>query len=338
MKFITRVVPAVLAAFSLVQASVVVPRTDGGIFDEYLDALNKHNLTILADNYKRIAGTSSGKSIVDNINSGKEFTILAPKNKAFDSDDKKLDPRQLEYNTLFGNIDNNFKPDDHHNKRDGQQSRSTAPSTMTRSGAPNNKRSEYKQSPFQVQVIDRFRSFWKRWEEFDLILVDRPVGDVKVVDRFNFKNLVILIIDEVLALPPKISELLCLPLLKTAPKGLLRFGEALKKAGLQDLVDNKDAITIFAPVDECLDDIDKMSKDDLAWFLKNHFFFGKIVYSPLFPKIREAKAESGKELKFSYENDIHYVCCGESKAVVLRADVIPSNGVLHIIDRPLKCD
>ncbi|KAL5639495.1 hypothetical protein ACGC1H_006211 [Rhizoctonia solani] len=338
MKFLTRVVPTVLAAFSLVQASAVVPRTDGGIFEEYLDALNKHNLTILADNYKRIAETNSGKSIVDNINSGKEFTILAPEDCAFDSDGKKLEPRQLEYNTLFGNIDKDFRPENYHHRRDGQQSRSTADSTMTRSGAPNNKRSESYQSPYQVQVIDRFQSFRKRWEAFDLILVDRPVGDAKVVDRFCFKNLVILIIDAVLALPPKISELLCMPILKTAPKGLLRFGEALKKAGLQDLVDNKDAITIFAPVDECLDDIDKMSKDDLASFLKNHFFFGKIVYSTLFPKIGEAKSQSGKELKFSYENNIHYVCCGESKAVVLRADVIPSNGVLHIIDRPLKCD
>ncbi|KDN33721.1 hypothetical protein RSAG8_13190, partial [Rhizoctonia solani AG-8 WAC10335] len=309
MKFFTRVVPAVLAAVSLVhasalvprtddgifseyldalnkhnltiladnykriagtasssclvfshEASALVPRTDGGIFSEYLDALNKHNLTILADNYKRIAGTNRGKEIVDRIESGKEFTILAPEDCAFDSDDKSLDPRQIEYSTLFGNIDKHFSTKDYHRRASHEQSRGTAESTMTRSGASNGKRSESYLSPFQVQIIDRFRSFWKRWENDDLILIDRPVGAAKVVDRFSFKNLVILIIDTVLTLPPRVSELLRMPILKTAPKGLMRFGEALKKAGLQDLVDTKDAITIFAPVDECLDDIDKLSK------------------------------------------------------------------------------
>ncbi|CAE7146456.1 unnamed protein product [Rhizoctonia solani] len=342
MMFLTRVVPALIAASSFVQASAVVSRSnDGeGIFYDFVDELYKNNLTILADNYKRIGYGEGGRYIVDTLESGKELTILAPEDDAFDSDNKDLDPLVIEYSTLFGDIDNHFSTGEHY-RRGHSQTRSTGRSTMSRSKGKNGKRSESESSPydspFQVQIIDQFKSYWKRWTE-DLILIDRPVGDAKVVKRFSFKKLKVLVIDAVLTLPPKVSKLLCSPILKTAPKGLTKFAEALKKAGLDYVLDDKDELTLFAPVDECLDDLDKLEKDDLSSFLKNHFFFGKIVYSPLFPKICEAKAESGKELKFSYENDIHYVSCGKSKAVLLRKDVIPWNGVVHVIDRPLNCD
>ncbi|KAG8679424.1 hypothetical protein FRC11_003748 [Ceratobasidium sp. 423] len=119
-----------------------------------------------------------------------------------------------------------------------------------------------------------------------------------------------------------------MPLVKYAPNGFPKFKEALEKAGVLDLVDTKDKLTIFVPVD---DDCDYDN-------VKNHFFFGKIVFTPLFPSVGEATAQSGEKLKFWFENDVHFVSCGNTRAVVLRGDVIPQNGVMHVIDRPLKCD
>ncbi|KAH7337876.1 FAS1 domain-containing protein [Rhizoctonia solani] len=337
MKFFTQILPTLVAVGSLAQASAVVPRTDDRFFSEFIDALNNHNLTILADNYQRIADTPAGKSIVDTLENN-ELTILATKDRAFENKDTNIDPRVIQYNTLWGSIDKGFKTTIHTRRGADSQSRSVAESTFKRSSAPNRKRQD-QASNFQSQVVDKLapKGSRKRWNE-ETILIDRAVGTAKVVDRFSFKKLVILIIDTVLTLPEKVSELLCKPLIKSAPNGLTKFGEALKKVGLADMVDTKDAITIFAPVDESLDKIDELSNDDLASFLKNHFFFGQIVYSPLFLKVCKATAQSGKELELSYENSIHYVSCGKSRAIVLRSDVIPSNGVLHVIDKPLKCD
>ncbi|CAE6488358.1 unnamed protein product [Rhizoctonia solani] len=336
MKFISQLLPALVAVSGLAQASAVVPRTDDGFFPEFVDALNKHNLTILADNYQRIADTPAGKSIVDTLENN-ELTILATKDCAFENKDTNIDPRVIQYNTLWGSIDKGFKTTTHTRRGADTQSRSVAQSTFKRSSAPNRKRQD-QAGNFQSQVIDKLTSNRrKRWND-ETILVDLPVGTAKVVDRFSLKNIIVLIIDTALSLPGKVSDLLCKPLIKSAPNGLTKFGEALKKVGLSDLVDTKDAITIFAPIDESLDKIDELSDDNLASLLKNHFFFGQIVYSPLFLKVCKATAQSGKELEFLYENSIHYVSCGKSRAMVLRSDVIPSNGVLHVIDRPLKCD
>ncbi|KAJ1299457.1 hypothetical protein OPQ81_009121 [Rhizoctonia solani] len=342
MKFFSRVAPVLLGVSSLVQAATVALRNNNGqngeFFTEFIAALEHNNLTTLADNYKKISKTEEGKPVIEFLENNKELTLLAPENCAFDQDHPYIDPDVLLYSTLWGSVDNRFQKGSH-TRRGPSDSRDIANSGFQRRSAPaNRKRSAPSDSKYQV--IDQFFTFdsWKRWVNDRLILVDRAVGNAKVVGRFTFRGIIVLIIDTVLTLPERVSELLSKPLIKLAPNGFVKFGEALKKANLLDLVDKRDEITIFAPIDDEFCDIDKFSKDELSSFVKNHFFFGKIVFSPLFPKIGQATAESGKKLEFFFENDIHYVSCGKSRAVVLRRDVIPANGVLHVIDRPLKCD
>ncbi|KAH7305110.1 FAS1 domain-containing protein [Rhizoctonia solani] len=344
MKFFACVVPALLAVSGLVQAAAVIPRSnDDGFLSEFLDELNKNNLTILADNYQRIAYTGEGKSIIDLLESH-ELTILAPDDCAFDKghgkegDNTTIDPRVIEYSTLWGNIDKGFETTEHRRRAASSQSRSVARSTFRRSSAPRRKRQQ-NEHDFQVQVVDKLThsASRKRWND-DTILVDRPIGTARVVRRFSFKKLVILIIDTLLTLPPKVSELLCKPLIKDTPNGFKKTLEALEKTDLVNLVNTKDAITIFVPVDESVEDIGKHSKDELTSFVKNHIITDDIVFSPMFAKVCKATAFSGKELQLSYENDIHYVSCGKSRAIVLRSDVISTNGVVHVIDRPLECE
>jgi len=155
-----------------------------------------------------------------------------------------------------------------------------------------------------------------------------------------FKKIIILIIDTVLTLPTTVSDLLCKSLLDTTPNGFTKFGGGLQKADLLDKVDNGRQITIFAPTDEAFNDvdIDGLSNDDLSSLLRNHFFFGRIVYGPLFSSIPSVTADSGRELKLRTENGVKYVSCGgDAEAIVLRSDVTTKNGVLHVIDRVLKC-
>ncbi|KAG8757846.1 hypothetical protein FRC11_004235 [Ceratobasidium sp. 423] len=344
MKFLARVVPALLAALSLVQAASVALRNNNDFFPGFIDALNKNNLTTLADNYQKIAKTDEGKPIVDLLKTG-EFTILAPENCAFDPKHLDIDPDIIKYSTLWGSIDKHFSTSDFTRRDAPYQTREPAPSTFPRRNNTGASKRTQSLDKFQVQVIDQFftPSSWKRWINDPLVLIDRAVGNAKVVGRFTFQKIIVLIVDTVLTLPTTVSDLLCKPLMKSAPNGFIKFKEALEKTGLLDLVETKDKLTAsLSPqtclVDDTFCDDGTLSKDELASLLKNHFFFDPIVYTPLFSSVCKATAQSGKQLEFSFENSIHYVSCGKTRAMVLRGDVIPQNGVIHIIDRPLKCD
>jgi uncharacterized surface protein with fasciclin (FAS1) repeats len=96
---------------------------------------------------------------------------------------------------------------------------------------------------------------------------------------------------------------------------------------------------IFAPTDDAFNNakIDGLSNDELSSVLRNHFFFGLIAYSPLFPSTPTATADSGEELKFEVKDDVQYVSCGQIQAMVLRSDVTSENGVVHVIDKVLTC-
>ncbi|KAG8728161.1 hypothetical protein FRC11_011672, partial [Ceratobasidium sp. 423] len=261
MKFLARVVPALLAASSLVQVASVAFRNNDDFFPSFIDAFNKNNLTTLADNYQKITKTDEGKPIVDLLKTG-EFTILAPEDCAFDPNHPDIDPDIIKYSTLWGSTDKHFNTSD-----------------FTRRDAP-----------YQT------------------------LGDAKVVGRFTFQKIIVLIVDTVLTLPTMVSDLLCKPLIKSAPNGFIKFKEALEKTGLLDLVETKDKLTAslssqISLVDDTFCDDGTLSKDKLASLLKNHFFFGPIVYTPLFSSVCKATAQSGKQLEFSFENSIHYVRC-----------------------------
>jgi hypothetical protein len=77
-----------------------------------------------------------------------------------------------------------------------------------------------------------------------LILVGRTVGSAKVVGRFTFKKIIILIIDTLLTLPTGVSDILCKPLIESTPNGFPKFGGALQKTDLLDKVDNGRKITV----------------------------------------------------------------------------------------------
>ncbi|KAG8726942.1 hypothetical protein FRC11_014185 [Ceratobasidium sp. 423] len=330
MKFLSLVVSAVLAVSSLVQAASVLPRNNSsndGFLSEFIVALEKNGLTTLADNYENISKTEEGQQVIDFLENNGELTLLAPDNDAFYHDHPDINADILLYNTLWGSIDKGFKITDHLRKRRHSQTRSIPHSGFKRKGGNRRKRWE-SLDEYQVQVIDQFSTDeWKRWFSDTKIFIDRAVGDAKVVGRFTFKKIIILIIDTAHAAGKG-----------SAPNGLTKFKEALSRAGLLDLVDTRDEITMFAPIDEEFCDIDEFSKDELSSFVENHFFFGKIIYSPMLTLTGNATAESGNLLEFCFENDIHYVSCGKTKAVILRRDVIPQTGVIHVIDRPLKCD
>ncbi|KAG8709705.1 hypothetical protein FRC08_018146 [Ceratobasidium sp. 394] len=344
--FPSRVLSVLLVVSAVVHASPVVSRdSNPDKLDSYtsgfLKKLHGLGLTTPADLLKDAINSPGGDYLVDTFKS-QSVTFIVPDNSAFDSDHPSIgdDPVSVfSYSTVYGTPEDGFKITNTSLTRKGaSQSRSSASSGLKWPGRSSRKRWNGLLDNNQVQIIDQFSSTSKkRWDnKGPTIIIDRPQDSATVVSRSSYKNIVILVIKVILALPPKVSDLLCKPLVSSAPNGFTEFGGALQRAGLLDYVDNGFKSTVFVPTDQAFYDAN-LSGDEITSILKNHFFFGKVVYSTLFTSISEATAESGKELYFSYEDGVHYVSCGSDKAIILRSDVTSKWGVMHIIDKPLKC-
>ncbi|CAE6405356.1 unnamed protein product [Rhizoctonia solani] len=333
MRFLARVVPTFFAVSGLVQALAIAPRDNHDFFSGFLDTLYEHGLTTLADSYKKISRTNEGKQIIKQLESG-EFTVLAPENKAFGSYHTTIEPDVIRYSTLFGKFDNGCDTGSHSRRAATFQSRSTSPSTFRRSSAPSRKRAEPFED-YQVQIVDRY---YDSSTNEHSVVIDRPVGNAKIGDKFCYKNLVILTTDTILTTPPLVSELLSQPLTESAPNGFSKFLDALQRTQLADTMDNKDRLTSFVPLDESLNGWDEYSNEELKLMVENHIFFGQVLFSNRFTSAGEVTAQSGERLKLSVEDGTSYVSCGTSKVKMLRTDVTSSNGVVHVTDGPIQCN
>ncbi|KAG9074404.1 hypothetical protein FRC06_010720 [Ceratobasidium sp. 370] len=336
--FPSLVVSVLLAASTLVQASPVVPRGNSDSFiSGFLAKLKQLGLTTSEGFWENTIHSTGGDYLVGLLKS-QTVTVLIPKNDAYDPTNPSIgsDPLSvLSYTTIFGSPEDGFKITNSSLTRKGaSQSRSSASSGLE---WPSRKRWNGLLDNNQVQIVDQFPST-SRKRNNPLILIDRPVGSATVVSRSSFKNIIILVVDTLFTLPTKVSDLLSKPLISSTPNGFVKFGGGLQKAGLLDTVDNGFKSTVFAPTDEAFDEAGLSGDEISSSLLKNHYFFGTIVYSTLFPYIPKATAESGKELDFTYEDGVHYVQCGSSKAIILRSDVTSKWGVVHVIDTVLKCD
>ncbi|KAG9079687.1 hypothetical protein FRC06_007584 [Ceratobasidium sp. 370] len=344
--FPSLVVSVFLVASALVQASPLEPRTYSDKFiSGFLNKLKQLGLTTSENLWEETIHSSGGGYLVSLLKS-QIVTVLIPQNDAYDPDHPSTDgPLDLlSYSTVFGSPEDGFKITNSSleslgslTRRGAGQTRSGASSGLHWPPRPSRKRWNGLLDNNQVQIIDQFSSTSKkRWSDNPLIIIDRPVHSATVVSRSKFKNIVILVIDTVLTLPRTVSDLLCKPLISDASKGFTKFGTALRKAGLLETVDNGYKSTVFVPTDEAF--YDANLSDECTSVLKNHYFFGTVVYSPLFPRIPKATAASGKELDFIYRDGVHYVKCGSTKAIILRSDITSKWGVVHVIDKVLKCD
>jgi transforming growth factor-beta-induced protein len=111
---------------------------------------------------------------------------------------------------------------------------------------------------------------------------------------------------------------------------------ALKAAGLVDTLKGTGPFTVFAPTDEAfaklpagtVDDLLKPENHDkLVAILTYHVLSGKVMAKDVV-KLREAKTVNGKEVKIMAEGGKVMV----DNADVIKADIVCSNGVIHVID------
>ena len=117
------------------------------------------------------------------------------------------------------------------------------------------------------------------------------------------------------------------------------LAKALQAAGLVDTLKGKGPFTVFAPTDDAfaklpagtLDDLLKPeNKEKLKAILLYHVVAGKVTAAKV-AKMTSAKTVNGQELKISASGGKVMV----NDASVVKADVMASNGVIHVIDNVL---
>ncbi len=112
---------------------------------------------------------------------------------------------------------------------------------------------------------------------------------------------------------------------------------ALTEAGLVDALTGKGPFTVFAPTDEAFE---KLPEGTLAGLLKDkealknvllyHVVSGDIT-SKQITKLNEAKTLNGSDIKIKIDDGKVMV----NNSQVVGADVMASNGIIHVIDTVL---
>ena len=102
----------------------------------------------------------------------------------------------------------------------------------------------------------------------------------------------------------------------------------------------KGPVTVFAPTDKAFDKVGKekieellKDKKALAGILTYHVISGKVMAKDAIELDgKSAKTVNGKEVKITVKDGKVYL---NGKAVVIKADIETSNGVIHVIDTVL---
>lgn len=117
------------------------------------------------------------------------------------------------------------------------------------------------------------------------------------------------------------------------------LAKALQAAGLVDTLKGKGPFTVFAPTDDAfaklpagtLDDLLKPeNKEKLKSILLYHVVSGKVTAAQV-KKMKSAKTVNGQEVTIMVHDGNVMV----NDAKVVKADVMASNGVIHVIDSVL---
>jgi uncharacterized surface protein with fasciclin (FAS1) repeats len=111
---------------------------------------------------------------------------------------------------------------------------------------------------------------------------------------------------------------------------------ALQAADLVETLKGEGPFTVFAPTDEAFAkipkaDLDLLIKDKarLTQVLTYHVVSGKVMAADV-TKLKEAKTVEGQMVKIDTSSGVKV-----NNATVVKADVVASNGVIHVIDTVL---
>lgn len=119
---------------------------------------------------------------------------------------------------------------------------------------------------------------------------------------------------------------------------LSTFNKLVATAGLSDVLSGSNPVTVFAPSDEAFKAVpaatlDKLAKDPAALkaLLQHHILAGNVPSAAIQVGSAPVATLAGSKLAVSKAGDFVTV----EEALVVKADLTASNGVVHVIDRVL---
>ncbi|KAI1822945.1 FAS1 domain-containing protein [Xylaria intraflava] len=139
-----------------------------------------------------------------------------------------------------------------------------------------------------------------------------------------FDNGVVRPIDGYFTLPANVSY--SLPSI-----GADKFGAAIEKVGLGPYLDVTTAITVLAPSNDALKNIDALSSTQILQLVRDHVVAGFPAYTPLLKNGQVFRTLGGSRLVVSIRGGVPYV----NGARIVAGDAITKNGVIHTIDQVL---
>ena len=133
-----------------------------------------------------------------------------------------------------------------------------------------------------------------------------------------------------------------------AAPNLTTLVTAVTQAGLGETLAGPGPFTVFAPTNDAFGKVDKATLDglmapagkaNLTKVLTYHVVPGKMTAADLAAKIKEGngtaklKTVAGEELTLTMDGtNVKVAGMGGSSAIVSQADVMQSNGVVHVVD------
>jgi uncharacterized surface protein with fasciclin (FAS1) repeats len=109
---------------------------------------------------------------------------------------------------------------------------------------------------------------------------------------------------------------------------------AVKEAGLVETLSGPGPFTVFAPTDDAFAKLPEgtipsllQNKDKLTAVLTYHVVAGKVMASDVV-KLKSAKTVNGQSLKITVKDGKVMV----DNSMVIKTDIVCSNGVIHVID------
>ncbi|KAI5812818.1 Fasciclin domain-containing protein [Pyronema omphalodes] len=260
--------------------------------------------------------------LLDTVSKAKNVTILAPNNDAFKAFvamprnkdvSKEVLQQVLTYHVIEGTV-----------KSKDLGMMSMYYPTMLKEG--------------QFRMLDGMKQVVTGYKHGDsMIHFNGGLGISSMVTKGDimFDGGVIHIIDKVLPPPMNIS-------LTAEATNMTKILGAIKKAKLADTLDKASKLTVFVPNDMAFDNIasvvNNATIESLTSILKYHVVEDVVAYSAGL-KDMEVKAMDGKTLRITVGKDdkgMETVMVNGAKVVM--ADVLTSNGVIHVIDQVLNPD
>ena len=120
---------------------------------------------------------------------------------------------------------------------------------------------------------------------------------------------------------------------------LTRFLAVLDAADLTNMLKGTRSITVFAPSDQAFESLaagswERMLKPEhraeLVYLVKNHVIHGELMSEAAMGKKFPRKSFAGVELTIDGHGNIKV-----NKAHIITADIVASNGIIHVIDTVL---